>query len=229
MDVLYPLYPAMVKAFREGYFPLFQVLFLCHDIYFMNKLSTGTPELSFGGSFAGLTGLIKTFHVDTNQSFVSSSNVVPGYYFTLHSRKRELWSLQSAREVLVGIGSPFDVQAYDEYIKTYPRIVRLLLLAEFSKNGFHCTEPLLFSVNNTMRLLPAKEGTYHLVMPDNSVQVMTDPYSKHSSFGKDFFTKLGTDLGERTERWLRDQFKFIRDKKQQFINTQKNTPVDDGE
>lgn len=95
----------------------------------MKELNPETPEQSFSGSFAGVSTFLKTFSADTNGSFVFTSNVIPGYYFSIHSRKRELWSLQSAREVLVGTGSPFDVQAYDEYLKTYPRIVRLLLLA----------------------------------------------------------------------------------------------------
>lgn len=175
-------------------------------------------ESLFAGDYVGLTTLIKTFHCDTHLSFVSASSEVPGYYFTLHSLKRELWSLQSKQGVLVGIGNVFNVEQYEEHLKTYPRQVRLLLLVEFGKNSFKCTEPLMFMVNNTMRLIPTKNGLFHLITPDNSVQVMTNPYVKPSTFSTSFLKQFVTNLGERMDIWLKAQFQFITGKRKMFSN-----------
>lgn len=178
-------------------------------------------EKPFAGDYAGLTTLIRTFHCDTNNSFVSASNEVPGYYFTLHSQKRELWSLQSKHGVLVGMGNIFNVEQYEEHLKTYPKEVRLLLLVEFGKNKFKSDEPLLFAVNNTLRLLPAKNGLFHLITPDNSVQVMTNPYIEPSTFGPVFLKQFVAGIGERVDKWLREQFQFINDKRKMFAHARK--------
>ena len=171
----------------------------------------------FQGSYAGRTDTIKTFHCDTHQSETSSAYIEGGYLITIHSEKAQLWSLQSALGFLIGIGNPMSNKDYMDYLNKIPEKVIDMLNLKFKEHGFADSNPLMFGVNNTMRLLPTNNGLFYLMFPDGTYELFSSLYD-NPEFSDEFLSKHKVTMGNKVDTWLRKQFKFATEWKNKWKN-----------
>jgi hypothetical protein len=171
----------------------------------------------FSGDFAGRTDSIKVFHCDTHLGRTGSTYASHSYTLTIHSDQRQLYSLQWATGFLIGIGNPISNPDYMSYLINFPPDVIAMLKENFKRYSFDAKNPLLFAVNNTMRLLPVKDGLFYICFPDNSYEISTLLYG-NTAFSKEFLQGHEILMGTKIGRWLRKQFKFIEEVEKKWKN-----------
>jgi len=174
--------------------------------------------LDIRGSFAGRTNAIKTFFCDTHLSETCSDSAEGGYLLTTHTVRRQLWSLQFATGFIIGIGDPFSNEQYVEYLSSFPAEVIEMLKKQSERYKFSSSNSLLFAVNNTMRLIPTKDGLFYLGFPDNSFEIISSLYN-NPAFSDDVLRKHEHNMGEKIGKWLYGQFTFIEGVEQIWRNT----------
>jgi hypothetical protein len=162
---------------------------------------------------------IKTFNCDSDlidgddKGFARSGHLV-----TIHSLKRELWSLQSSTGFIIGVGNPLHSnKEYAEYLNNIPCDIASMLEDMFKHFGFSDSKPLLFNLKNTIRLIPFKkdQDLFYLYFPDDSVEIISSnpvpedraPY------------KYDIEPGKRINAWLHNQFSFTEGEKKRVENS----------
>jgi hypothetical protein len=170
------------------------------------------------GSYAGRTNAIKTFFCDTHLSETCSDSAEGGYLLTTHTVRRQLWSLQFPTGFIIGVGDPFSNEQYAEYLSSFPAEVIDMLKKQSERYKFSTSNALLFAVNNTMRLIPAKEGLFYLGFPDSSFEIISSLYD-NPAFSDYVLRKHEHNMGGKIGKWLYGQFTFIEGVEKIWRNT----------
>jgi hypothetical protein len=151
--------------------------------------------------------VIKTFASDTDNS---SSEAIDGYanggyMLTINSIKSQLYNIHTPIGLYIGIGDPFLNKEYQEFLSELPCDLIRKLKEYIKQCKFSPSNALLFSVKNTLRLVPDKQGVLYLYYPDNSMDVMSfNSIAKENALDKHHFK-----MGKKINDWLYKQFKFV--------------------
>ncbi len=169
---------------------------------------TPNPANAKRTSVINVPGFIKTFNCDSDLNDGDDEGFArSGHLVTIHSLKRELWSLQSSTGFIIGVGNPLHSnKEYAEYLNNIPCDIASMLEDMFKHFGFSDSKPLLFNLKNTIRLIPFKkdQDLFYLYFPDDSVEIISSnpvpedraPY------------KYDIEPGKRINAWLHNQFSF---------------------
>jgi len=171
----------------------------------------------FSGSYVGYNKSIKTFHCDTHLSACYSFSFEGGVLFSIHSVKRNLWSLQSPLGYLIGIGNPFSNINYTDYLCDFSYEVLDRLKEEFEKYEFSTSNPIMFGINGACRVVKCKDGLYYLYFPDGTYEVsqINDP----PTFTNYQMCNHKSYIGDKIIRWVRSQLKYIAGIEKRWMNS----------
>ena len=123
---------------------------------------------NFKGNYAVKNNSIKVFRQDLIYGECSTETIGEGYLITIHTNKREIWSLQSMLGYIVGVGNPFSNAGYSDYLfGEYPVEVTDKLKRRFEQHEFSSDNPLMFALENTCRVIKGKEGSLYVCFPDS--------------------------------------------------------------
>jgi hypothetical protein len=174
----------------------------------IQKIQKPLTSEDFEGSYPGKTDAIKIFHCDVLSTWTTSASANGGYHLTIHSVKRQLYSLQWPGGMLIGIGDPVSNPDYMSYLVNFPLDAIAMLKKTFESCGFDSKNPLLFAVDNTIRLLPGNPGLFYLCLPDNSYEITTELYD-NPAFSKEILKEHENQMGAKIGVWLKKRFNFI--------------------
>jgi hypothetical protein len=171
-----------------------------------------TKELDhkFSGTTTGKNTTIKTFSsdIDHSECGVFHASFDKRYMLTIHTVKRELWSLSWPSGFITGIGNVFSNREYATFLSSFPKEVIDLLKEKFEEYRFSSSNCLLFGINNTMRLLPYKESLNYLCFPDDSYELISSLHD-NSAISDAVLVKHQETIGTIIGKWLREQFAFF--------------------
>ena len=166
----------------------------------------------FKGNYAVVNNNIKVFRQDLIYGECSTETIPEGYLITIHTNKRQLWSIQYLEGYLIGVGNPFSNQDYAEYLNSeFPDEVRNRLQEIFEEHGFSTDNALLFGLNNTSRVIKCKDGGLYVCFPDNTCMIYDNGDVAEEIALAD--TNLHT---HKISNWLRGQLGFIHSIKERF-------------
>lgn len=171
---------------------------------------------NFKGNYAVKNNSIKVFRQDLIYGECSTETIGEGYQITIHTNKRELWSLRSMLGNIVGVGNPFSNTDYSDYLyEEYPVEVIDKLKIRFEQHEFSSDSPLMFALESTCRLIKGKEGSLYVGFPDNTCMIYDN-----GGVAEEIALSDGKFYSDKIGKWIEKQIDFIHKVEDRFRNHQ---------
>ena len=167
----------------------------------------------FPGHEYGQSQVVKVFTEDLNRGecAIRRCETDAGtFVLTLHSSKKQLFTLESTSGLLVGTGDVLSVDWYVRYLQTFPEQVIKMMHDLFEEYKFSENIALLFAVNGTFRVLPKGDGMSYLYFPDNTYFLVSD--NIYDVLPSKVLVQNDNYWGFKISQWVRSQLNRLNKK-----------------
>ncbi|HTA82288.1 MAG TPA: hypothetical protein VK783_05130 [Bacteroidia bacterium] len=167
----------------------------------------------FPGHEYGDSQVIKVFTEDLNRGACAirrCETSVGTFVLTLHTSKKQLFTLEGPLCMLIGTGNVLSVDWYIRYLQTFPDEVRHMMHDLFEEYRLTDNGANMFAINNTFRILPAGEGFVNIYFPDNSSFMVSN--NIYDVLPTNVLIKNDNYWGFKISHWIRSKLSILNKK-----------------